>query len=101
MATTRSARIDAENGHRRVTRSRLRIIVKETRGYRTGYLRTPSDMIKYDHGSREVGYDKEIILSGCWIITRTTRITRIIRINESPESARQITRIKGAAVVIR
>ena len=34
----RRARIDAENGHRRVTRPRLRIFVKETRGIPTGYL---------------------------------------------------------------
>ena len=35
----RRARIDAENGHRRVTRPRLRIIATETLGYPTGYLR--------------------------------------------------------------
>ena len=32
MAKTFRARIDAENDHRRVTRPRLRIIVKEIRG---------------------------------------------------------------------
>ena len=47
------ARIDAENGHRRVTRPRLRIIVKETRGLPTGYLRAPSDAVKYDRMSRK------------------------------------------------
>ena len=67
MAKTRRARIDAENDHRRVTRPRLRIIVKETRGYPTGYLRAQSDTIKYDRGSREVGYDEAIILGGLWI----------------------------------
>ena len=54
MAKTLRARIDAENDHRRVTRPRLRIIVKETRGYPTGYLRAPSDAIKYDRESRKV-----------------------------------------------
>ena len=50
----RRARIDAENGHRRVTRPRLRIIVKETRGYPTGYLRAPSDTLQNDLDPREV-----------------------------------------------
>ena len=39
----RRARIGAENSHRRVTRSRLRVTVKETRGVPTGYLRAPYD----------------------------------------------------------
>ena len=42
MAKTRRARIDDKNDYRRVTRPRLRIIVKETRGYPTGYLRAQS-----------------------------------------------------------
>ena len=67
MAKTRRARIGAENGHRRATRLRLRIIVKETRGYPTGYLRTKSDAIKYNRGSLEVGYDEAIILNGLWV----------------------------------
>ena len=50
----RRARFDAENGHRRVTRLRLRIIVKEMRVYPTGYLRAPSDTVKYDREQREV-----------------------------------------------
>ena len=50
----RRARIDAENGHRRVTRPRLRIIVKETQGYPTGYLRAPSGTIKYDREQHEL-----------------------------------------------
>ena len=54
MAKTRRARIDAENDHRRVTRPRLRIIVKETRGYLTGYLRAQSGTIKYGRGPLEV-----------------------------------------------
>ena len=52
----RRARIDAENGHRRVTRPRLRIILKETRGYPTGYLRAPSNTLKCDleqHGPNQ------------------------------------------------
>ena len=48
------ARIDAENGRRRVTRPRLRIIVEETRGILTGYLRALSDAVKYDRESRKV-----------------------------------------------
>ena len=48
------AQIDAENGHRRVTRPRLRIIVEETRGILTGYLRALSDAVKYDRESRKV-----------------------------------------------
>ena len=47
------ARIDADNGHRRVTRPRLRIIEAE-QGYPTGYLRAPSDAIKHDRESRKV-----------------------------------------------
>ena len=68
MAKTRRARIDAENDHRRVTRPRLRIIVKETRGYPTGYLRTPSDTIQHGPESREVGYGFSIILDGLWLL---------------------------------
>ena len=49
--TERRARIDAENGHQRVMRSRLRIIVKETRGYPTGYLQAQSGTIEYGRGS--------------------------------------------------
>ena len=67
MAKTRRARIDAENDHRRVTRPRLRIIVKETRGYLTGCLRAQSATIEYDRGSREVGYGFSIILGGLWL----------------------------------
>ena len=54
MAKIRRARIDAENGHRRVTRPRLRIIVKETRSNPTGYLRAPSGTVKYGRGPLEV-----------------------------------------------
>ena len=54
MAKTRRARIDAENDHRRVTRPSLWIIVKEKRGYPTGYLRAPSDAVMYDRESRIV-----------------------------------------------
>ena len=54
MAKTRRARIDAENGRRRVTRPRLRIIVEETRGILTGYLRAPCDAVKYDRESRKI-----------------------------------------------
>ena len=45
MAITRRARIDAESDHRRVTRPRSRIIVKETRGYLTRYLQAQSGAI--------------------------------------------------------
>ena len=48
------AQIDAEHGHRRVTGPRLRVNVKETRGILTGYLRAPSDLVKYDRESRKV-----------------------------------------------
>ena len=71
MAKTRRARIDAENDHRRVTRPRLRIIVKETRSYPTGHLRAQSDTIEYDRGSREVSYDEAIILGGLWVNTNS------------------------------
>ena len=50
----RRARIDAENGHRRVTRPRLRITVKETRGSSTGYLRVQSGTVKYGRGPLKV-----------------------------------------------
>ena len=68
MAKTRRARVDAENGHRRVTRPRLRIIVKETRGYPTGHLRAQSGTIGYDRRSREVGYDEAKPLYGLWVV---------------------------------
>ena len=64
MAKTWRARIDAENDHRRVTRPRLRMIVKETWGYLTGYLRAQSETIECDLGSREVGYGGEAIIPG-------------------------------------
>jgi hypothetical protein len=67
MAKTRRARIDAKNDHRRVMRPRSRIIVKETRGYLTGYLRAHSDTVKYDRGPREVGYETAIALGGLWL----------------------------------
>ena len=68
MAKTLLARIDAENDYRRVTRPRLRIIVKETRRYPTGYLRAQSGTTEYDCGSREVGYETSTIPSGLWLI---------------------------------
>ena len=64
MAKTRRTRIGAENGHRGVTSPRLRIIVKETRGYPTGYLRAKSDTVKYGRGLREVDYETAIVLNG-------------------------------------
>ena len=59
MAKTRRTRMSAENDHRRVTRPRLRIIVKETRGYPTGYLRAQSDMIEYDREQHELKAARE------------------------------------------
>ena len=64
MAKTRRTRIGAENSHRGVTsRPRLRIIVKKTRGYLTGYLQAPSDTIKYGRGLRKVGCETAIVLN--------------------------------------
>ena len=63
MAKTRRTRMSAENDHRRVARPRLRIIVKETRGYPTGYLQAPDGAIKYDRESREVGCETAIVLN--------------------------------------
>ena len=67
MAKTRRARIDAENGHRRVTRPRLRITAKETRGIPTSYLRASSDTIQHGPESCEVGYDEAKPLCGLCI----------------------------------
>ena len=64
MAKTRRTRIGAENGHRGVTSPRLRIIVKETRGYPTGYLRASPGTIEYGRGLREVGCEKAVVLNG-------------------------------------
>ena len=64
MAKTRRTRIGAENGHRGVTSPRLRIIVKETRGYPTGDLRAPPGTIKYGRGLRGVGCETELVLNG-------------------------------------
>ena len=50
----RRARMDTENGHRRVTRLRLRIIEAETQGYLTSYLQAPSGTVKYGRGPLEV-----------------------------------------------
>ena len=60
------ARIDAEKGHRRVTRPRLRIIAKETQGYLTGYPRVQSGTIMYGRGSLKVSgsrADRETVVS--------------------------------------
>ena len=78
MAKTRRTRMSAENDHRRVTRPRLWIIVKETRGYPTGYLRTQSDTIQHGPESREVGYGFSIILHGHWIKSETTQTENAI-----------------------
>ena len=74
MAKTRRARIDAENDHRRVTRPRLRIIVKETRGYPTGYLRASSGTIQHGPESREVGYETAKPLDGLWLTTNRSEL---------------------------
>ena len=50
----RRARIDAETGHRRVTRPRLRIIQAETQGFPTSYLQVPPDTVKYNREPSEV-----------------------------------------------
>ena len=75
MAKTRRARIDAENDHRRVTRPRSRIIVKETREYPTGYIQAQSGTAQYDRGSREVSCGEAIIPGGGWLIIRTQKRT--------------------------
>ena len=67
MAKTRRARIDAENDHRRVTRPRLRIIVKKTRGYLAGYLRASSDTIQHGPESRKLGCETSFFLGSLWI----------------------------------
>ena len=67
MAKTGRTRIAAENAHRRVTRPRLRIIVQETRGYPTGYLRASSDTIQHGPESREVGCETSFFLSSLWL----------------------------------
>ena len=67
MAKTRRTRIGAENDHRQATRSRLQIIVKDTQGYPTGYLRAKPDTIEYDRESREVGCDEAIVMNGFWL----------------------------------
>ena len=67
VAKTRRARIDAENDHWRVTRPRIRIIVKETRGYPTGYLRASSDTIQHGPESRKVSCETSFFLSGLWL----------------------------------
>ena len=64
MTKTRRARRDAENGHRRITRSCSRILEAETQGFPTGYLRAQSGTVEYDRGSRKVSYDEAILLGG-------------------------------------
>ena len=54
MAKTRRARIDAENGYRRVTRPRLRVIEAEAQGFLTGHLRAQSGTIRCGPESREL-----------------------------------------------
>ena len=82
MAKTRRARVDAENSHRRITRSCLRIIGAETQGYPTSHLRAQSGTVEYDRGSREVGYETAMIPGGCWLWP----------IEEEPEAGRTIIR---------
>ena len=55
----------------RVTRPRLRVIVKETRGIPTGYLRAPYGAVRYNRESRKVGYDEAIILGSHWLNKNT------------------------------
>ena len=74
-AKTRRARIDAETDHRRVTRQRLRIIVKKTRGYPTGYLRALSDTIQHGPESREVGCETSFFLSSLWVNWQKKKLT--------------------------
>ena len=75
MAKTRRARIDAENGHRRVTRPRLRIIKAETQGFPTSYLRASSDTIEHGSDSCEVGYDEAKPLCGLclWLMGKVVK----------------------------
>ena len=54
-------RIDAENGHRRVTRSRLRIIKDEMQRFLKYYLQVPYGRIEYNSELREVGYGEALI----------------------------------------
>ena len=87
MAKTRRARIDAENGHRLVTRPRLRVIEAETQGCSTVYLRAPSDTIEYDRGSRKVGYDEATIPGGHWLNPVLGPITDVrLKHTDSPDS---------------
>jgi len=79
MAKTHRAQIDAENDHRRVTRPRLRIIVKETRGYPTGYLRASSDAIEHGPESRDVGYDEAKTSMRLMVIRPNKRIQKMLR----------------------
>ena len=97
MAKTRRARIDAENNHRRVTRLRSRIIVKETRGYPTDRLRASSDTIQHGPESREVGCGFSIILDGLWLL-----YDEVMSISaNSCASCRRVARVRRARVVVR
>ena len=89
MAKTRRARIDAENDHRRVTRPRLRIIVKETQSYLTGYLRARSDTIIHGPESREVGYGFSIILHGHWLYIDTKTTQKSLHMRLPPFSSQE------------
>ena len=67
MAKTRRARIDAENDHRRVTKSNLQNIKAETQGYPTSYLRASSDTIQHGPESRKLGCETSFFLGSLWI----------------------------------
>ena len=74
--------MSAENDHRRVTRPRLRIIVKETRGYPTGCLRASSGTVQHGPESRKVGCETSFFLSGLWL-------KKTIEAHAAPEGARR------------
>ena len=100
MAKTCRARINAENGHRRVTRPRLRVIEAEKQGYSAVYLRAPSGTIEYDRGSRgeEVGCETAIIPCGLWLRRRKCSMSWAVRHHSDSKPARFVACFDTAEV---
>ena len=71
------------------------MIVKETQGYPTGYLRASSDTIQHGLESREVGYETAITLHGLWILRfrggdRERSSTRRWQLRDSASTEREM-----------
>ena len=92
----RRVRIDAKNGHRRVTRPNLRIIKAETQGFPTSYLRAPSGSIQYNREQHELKKRMREGWNGFGI-----RRPRVQHYESPPSFARRASSRRGRAQGVR